>query len=48
MTEFLQATVKGISTGSIYGLLALGFVIIYKSTQVLSFAQHNLTILNTF
>ena len=48
MTEFLQATVKGISTGSIYGLLALGFVIIYKSTQVLSFAQRGLTILGAF
>jgi branched-chain amino acid transport system permease protein len=48
VTEFLQATVKGISTGSIYGLLALGFVIIYKSTQVLSFAQRGLTILGAF
>ncbi|MEE9184835.1 MAG: branched-chain amino acid ABC transporter permease [Acidimicrobiia bacterium] len=48
MTEFLQATVRGISTGSIYGLLALGFVIIYKSTQVLSFAQRGLTILGAF
>jgi branched-chain amino acid transport system permease protein len=39
VTRFLQATVEGLSLASIYALLALGFVIIYKSTQVLSFAQ---------
>lgn len=39
MTRFLQATVEGLSLASIYALLALGFVIIYKSSQVLSFAQ---------
>lgn len=48
MTEFLQATVNGIATGSIYALLALGFVIIYKSTEVLSFAQQGLTVLGAF
>ncbi|MET9626413.1 branched-chain amino acid ABC transporter permease [Lentzea sp. NPDC006480] len=39
MDEFLQSLVRGLGTGSIYSLLALGFVIIYKSTQVISFAQ---------
>jgi branched-chain amino acid transport system permease protein len=39
VTRFLQATIEGLSLASIYALLALGFVIIYKSTQVLSFAQ---------
>ena len=48
MTQFLQATVNGIAVGSIYALLALGFVIIYKSTQVLSFAQQALTVLGAF
>lgn len=48
MTEFLQATVNGIATGAIYALLALGFVIIYKSSEVLSFAQSGLMILGTF
>jgi branched-chain amino acid transport system permease protein len=37
--EFVQSLVRGLGTGSIYSLLALGFVIIYKSTQVISFAQ---------
>jgi branched-chain amino acid transport system permease protein len=48
MTQFLQATINGVAVGSIYALLALGFVIIYKSTQVLSFAQQGLTVLGAF
>lgn len=39
MSEFLQSLLRGLGTGSIYALLALGFVIIYKSTRVISFAQ---------
>lgn len=48
MNEFLQATINGIATGAIYALLALGFVIIYKSSEVLSFAQSGLMILGAF
>jgi branched-chain amino acid transport system permease protein len=48
MTQFLQATINGVAVGAIYALLALGFVIIYKSTQVLSFAQQGLTVLGAF
>ena len=48
MTEFLQATINGVATGAIYALLALGFVIIYKSSEVLSFAQSGLMILGAF
>jgi branched-chain amino acid transport system permease protein len=39
MTDFLEVILRGLGTGSIYALLALGFVIIYKSTGVISFAQ---------
>ena len=39
MTEFLQSLVRGLGTGSTYALLAIGFVILYKSTRVISFAQ---------
>jgi branched-chain amino acid transport system permease protein len=39
MTQFLQALFNGVSVAGVYALLALGFVIIYKSMQVLSFAQ---------
>ena len=34
-----RGVLRGLGTGSIYALLALGFVIIYKSTGVISFAQ---------
>ena len=39
MTEFLTAVSAALGYGSIYAMLALGFVIIYKSMQVISFAQ---------
>ncbi len=39
MTELLQAIVRGLGQGSVYALLAIGFVIIYKSMRVISFAQ---------
>ncbi|MFH1331122.1 MAG: branched-chain amino acid ABC transporter permease [Actinomycetota bacterium] len=37
--SFLQALVNGIALAAVYALLGMGFVIIYKSMQVLSFAQ---------
>ncbi len=37
--RFLGAMVGGLSLGAIYALLALGFVIIFKATQVLNFAH---------
>jgi branched-chain amino acid transport system permease protein len=39
MTEFAESVLRGLGTGSSYALLALGFVIIYKATRVISFAQ---------
>lgn len=39
MDEFFSTVVKGLGNGSVYALLAIGFVIIYKSMRVISFAQ---------
>lgn len=39
MIEFLQSLARGLGTGAAYALLAFGFVIVYKSTRVISFAQ---------
>ncbi|MEH1126891.1 branched-chain amino acid ABC transporter permease [Micromonospora sp. CPCC 206061] len=39
MAELVEAVLRGLGTGSVYALLALGFVIIYKATRVISFAQ---------
>ena len=44
MTTFLQATVEGLSLAAIYSLVAIGFVLIYKSMDVLSFAQPALAV----
>jgi branched-chain amino acid transport system permease protein len=39
MKELAESIVRGLGIGSVYALLALGFVIIYKATKVISFAQ---------
>jgi branched-chain amino acid transport system permease protein len=38
MSEFLLSLVSGISNGAVYGLVGLGLVIIYRSTDVMNFA----------
>lgn len=43
--EFLQAVVNGFGQGAVYALLALGFVMIYKATRVISFAQPSLMVI---
>jgi branched-chain amino acid transport system permease protein len=48
MTQFLQAIVDGMALAAVYALIALGFVIIYKSTQVLNFAQPALMLLGAY
>lgn len=45
MTDFVQAVVNGFGQGSIYALLALGYVMIYKATRVISFAQPSLMVI---
>ncbi|HZM79181.1 MAG TPA: branched-chain amino acid ABC transporter permease [Candidatus Limnocylindrales bacterium] len=39
MVDLIEAVVRGLGKGSVYALLALGFVIIFKATRVISFAQ---------
>ena len=48
MDIFLQLTVSGLSTGMIYALAAAGFVVIYKASDVLNFAQGDLLLLGTY
>lgn len=48
MSEFWQQAVTGLATGSIYGLLALAIVLIYRSTTVINFAQGELAMFTTF
>ena len=46
--QVLQVLVSGIAQGCIYGLIALGFVLIYKATETVSFAQGELMMLGAF
>lgn len=45
---FFSQIMAGLATGSIYGLVALGIVLIYRSTDVLNFAQGEMALLTTF
>ena len=45
---FLQLLVSGISIGSIYALVALAMVIIYKTSEVPNFAQGEMAMISTF
>jgi branched-chain amino acid transport system permease protein len=45
---FLQLIASGISIGSIYALVALAMVIIYKTSEVPNFAQGEMAMLSTF
>ena len=44
MTIFLQASFEGLALGAVYSLVAIGFVLIYKAMDVLSFAQPALAV----
>ena len=48
MDRFLQYVLAGLSGGSLYALVALGLVLIYKSTRVLNFAHGDIATLGTF
>ena len=39
LTQLVQLTVYGLANGAILALAALGFVLIYKATSVINFAQ---------
>src|SRR3979490_2030076 len=45
---FLQLTLNGLALGCLYGLVALGFVLIYKATELVNFAQGDLLMLGAF
>jgi branched-chain amino acid transport system permease protein len=46
--EFLGMLVGGLALGTIYALLAMGFVLIFKSTQVVNFAHGALVAIGAF
>ena len=48
MDQLLQYSLTGLSAGSLYALVALGVVLIYRSTRVLNFAHGDVATLGTF
>jgi branched-chain amino acid transport system permease protein len=48
MTLLLQLIVAGIAVGSVYALIALGIVLIYKCSGVVNFAQGGFAMLGAF
>ena len=44
MSTFLHLTVNGLGKGAVYALLALGFVVIFKATEVVNFAHGSLAL----
>ena len=45
---YISLFVNGLALGCIYGLIALGFVLIYKATEMVNFAQGDLMMVGAF
>jgi len=48
MTDFLQLLFSGLATGSIYGLAALGFTLLWQASGTINFAQGEFVMLPAF
>ncbi|MCW9043738.1 MAG: branched-chain amino acid ABC transporter permease [Pseudopelagicola sp.] len=46
--DILQLLISGLANGCVYGLIALGFVLIYKATEAVNFAQGDFMMLGAF
>lgn len=44
----MQLTVQGLAVGAVYALIALGFVVVYKATEVINFAHGELMLLGAY
>lgn len=48
MNYFLELLVSGLVVGAIYGLVAMGFAVIYKATGIVNFAQGEMGMLSAY
>jgi len=48
VTKFVQLVFQGCAVGAQYALVALGFVVIYRATRVINFAQGGLVMLGAY
>jgi branched-chain amino acid transport system permease protein len=48
VTRFIDLTLNGVSNGAIYAAVAIAFVLIWRATRVVNFAQGGLLMVTTF
>jgi branched-chain amino acid transport system permease protein len=48
MSEFVELVISGLMLGCIYGLIAMGFVIVFKATNVVNFAHASIVMLGAY
>jgi branched-chain amino acid transport system permease protein len=48
MDYLIQLVISGLAVGALYSLIALGFVIIYKASDILNFAHGEITMLSAY
>ena len=48
MANFIQALIQGVAMGSLYGLIAIGYVLIYNAWGILNFAQGDMVMVGAF
>jgi branched-chain amino acid transport system permease protein len=48
VTQFLELLISGLSLGCIYALIAMGFVIVFKATNVVNFAHASVLMLGAY
>ena len=48
MTDFIQLLVAGVSIGSIYAMTAIGFVLLWQTSNTINFAQGEFVVLPAF
>ena len=48
MNQFFELLVSGLSLGCIYALIAMGFVIVFKATNVVNFAHASVLMLGAY
>src|SRR3954453_799153 len=48
MADFIQLLIAGLATGGIYALVAIGFVLLWQTSQTINFAQGEFVMLPAF
>src|SRR6185503_2491174 len=48
MADFLQLLISGLATGGIYALIAIGFTLLWQTSQTINFAQGEFVMLPAF